>query len=113
MNSKGTLRQMVPCILRRQEGFGKIGNEPAEETLGKGQCFVHKGLEEVGGNEFHINVVFGNIQIIFFVGNAMAAKFTSEREGLAGQGRNLKLDIIQSICTEFSDALSEATVTSS
>ena len=43
----------------------------------------------------------GKIQISFFVGGAMAAKFTPEGEGLAGEGWIFKPDVISAICTEF------------
>ena len=52
-------------------------------------------------------------QISFFVGNAMAAKYTPEGEGLAGEGWAIKQDVISGICTEFSEALFEAVVDSS
>ena len=75
-------------------------------------ALFYKGLKEVGGNETKINVVYGKIQICFFEGNAMAAKYSPEGEGLAGEGWSLKFDVDQSICTEFSEALCEATVKS-
>ena len=59
----------------------------------------------MGGIESQINVVYGKIQISFFVGNAIAAKYTLEGEGLAREGWSLKFDVIQSICTDFSEAL--------
>ena len=59
----------------------------------------------MGGNESKINVENGKIQISFFVGSAIAAKYTSEGEGLAGEGWSFIFDIIGSICTDFSGAL--------
>ena len=44
----------------------------------------------MGGSESKINVVYGKIQISFFVGSSMAANFTPEGEGLAGEGWNIK-----------------------
>ena len=52
-----------------------------------------------------INVENGKIQISFFVGSATAAKYTSEGEGLAGEGWSFIFDVIESICTDFSGAL--------
>ena len=46
----------------------------------------YKALKEVNGDESKIHVVYGKIQISFFVGSAMAAKYTPEGEGLAGEG---------------------------
>ena len=53
----------------------------------------YKGLKEVGGEESKIHVVHGKIQISFFLGGAMAAKYTPEGEGLAGEGWNFKPDV--------------------
>ena len=88
--------------------FVKIGNEPEKEALGKGSCFFTKVSKQWGEDESKINVV-GTIQISFFVWNAMAAKYTFEGESLAGEGWNIKPDVIAAICTEFSEALFEAT----
>ena len=88
--------------------------EPKEETFGEGPCSVlQKGLKEVKGDESKIHVVYGKNQISFFVGSAMAAKYTPEGEGLAGEGWAIKPEVISSICTEFSEALFEAVVNSS
>ena len=67
----------------------------------------------MGGNESKINVVYGKIQMSFFVGGAMDAQFTPEGEGLAGKGWTIKLEVISAICTEFSEAHLEAVVHSS
>ena len=58
---------------------------PKRKPLVKAHALFYKGLKAVGGSESKINVVHGNIQISFFVGGAMAAKYTSEGEGLAGE----------------------------
>ena len=50
------------------------------------------------------------IQMSFFVGSAMAAKYTPEGEGHAGKGWTIKSKGIAGICTEFSEALLEAVV---
>ena len=67
----------------------------------------------MGGNESKINVVYGKFQISFFVGEAMAAKFTPEGEGLARESWNIKHEVISAICAKFSEALFEAIVESS
>ena len=43
----------------------------------------------------------------------MAAKYTPEGEGLAKEGWILKFDVMQSICTDFSEAVLEVIVRSS
>ena len=72
----------------------------------------YKFLEEVKGDKSKIHVVYGKIQRSFFVGSAIAAKYTLEGEGLAGEGWDIKSDVISGICTEFSEALFEAVVNS-
>ena len=62
-------------------------------------------VKEVKGDKSKIHVVNGKIQISFFVGSATAAKFTPEGEGLAGEGWDIKSDVIAGICTEFSEHL--------
>ena len=37
----------------------------------------------------------------------MAAKYTPEGEGLAGEGWNIKPDVIAAICTDFNAAFSK------
>ena len=41
--------------------------------------FFYEGLKEVGGDESKIHVVYGKIPISFFVGGAMAAKYSPGR----------------------------------
>ena len=50
------------------------------KPLAKAHASFYKGLKEVGRNESQINVVYGIIQISFFVGNATAAKSTLLKE---------------------------------
>ena len=47
------------------------------------------------------------------MGNAMAAKYIPEGEGLAGEGWNIKPEVIAAICTEFCEPLFKAVVKSS
>ena len=84
-----------------------------EEPLAKAHALFHKGFKEVGVNDSKINVVYGRNQRSFFVGSAIAAQFTPEGEGLAGEGWNLKPDVIAAIWTDFSEAPFEAIVKSS
>ena len=44
--------------------------------------------------------------------SAIAAKYTPEGEGLAGEGCDIKSEVIARICTEFSEPLFEAVVNS-
>ena len=73
--------------------------------MAKAHALFYQGLEEVGGNKSKINVANGKIQISFFVGSAIAAKYTSEGEELAGEGWSFIFDVIESIFTDFSEAL--------
>ena len=51
-------------------GLSKIGKgSPWQRPM----LLFCKGLKEVGGDESKIHVVYGKIQISFFVGSAMAA----------------------------------------
>ena len=40
----------------------------------------------------------------------MATKYTLEGEGLAGEGWNVKPEVVAAKCTEFGEALSEVVV---
>ena len=57
---------------------------PNRKPLAKAHALFYKGLKEVDGNESKIKIVYGRTKISFFVRNAVAAKYTSEGEGLAG-----------------------------
>ena len=72
--------------------------------------YSFQGLEEVKGDKSKIHVVYGKIQISFFVGSAIAAKYTLEGEGLAGKGWDIMSEVFAGICTEFSKRLFEAVV---
>ena len=86
---------------------------PKRKPLAKAHALFYRGLKEVKGDESKIHVVYGKLQISFFVGSAMAAKYTPEGEGLAGEGWAIKPEVISAICTELSEALFEAVVNSS
>ena len=55
------------------------------------------------GYEFKTTMVYGKVQIRFFAGVAMAAKFTPKGESLADEGWIIKPAVISAICTEFSE----------
>ena len=59
---------------------------PERKPLAKAHALFYEGLEEVKGNKSKIHVVCGKIQIRFFVGSTIAAKYTPEGEGVAGGG---------------------------
>ena len=85
---------------------------PKRKPSAKAHALFYKGLEEVKGDKSKIHIVYGKIQISFFVGSAIAAKYTPEGEILAGEGWDIKSEIIAGICTEFSEPLFEAVVNS-
>ena len=70
-------------------------------------ALISKGLEEMKGH-----VVHDKIQSSFFVGSATAARYILAGEGLAGEGWDIKSEVIAGICTEFSKPLFEAVVNS-
>ena len=102
-----------PYKLRGREVTSRLEMSPKRKPLARAHALFYKGLKEVKGSESKIHVVYGKIQISFIVGSAMAAKYTPEGEGLAGEGWAIKPDIISCICTEFSEALFETAVNSS
>ena len=69
----------------------------------KKELYKQKGLLEVKRGKFKIHVVHCKIQISFFVGSAIAAKYTLDGEGLAGEGWDIKSEVIAGICTDFSE----------
>ena len=86
---------------------------PKRKPLAKARALFCKGLKEVGRDESKIHVVNGKTQTSFFVEGAMAAKYTPERDGLAGESWIIKPEVFTAICTEFSEVLFEAVVNSS
>ena len=93
----------------RASNLIQTGDEPEKKSWAKAHALFHKGLKEVNGDESKIHVVYGKNLTSFFVGSAVAAKYTLEGEGLAGEGWTIK----PGMCTEFSEALFEAVVYSS
>ena len=67
----------VPYKLHGQEVSSKSEMSPKRKPLAKAHALFYKGLKEVGGDESKIHVVYGKIQISFFVGGAMEAKIHS------------------------------------
>ena len=78
---------------------------PKKKPLARAHALFYTGLKAVKGDESAIHGVCGKIQISFFIGSAMAAKYTLEGEALAGEGWTIKPEVIAGICTEFSEAL--------
>ena len=102
-----------PYKLHGQEIFSRLEICPKRKCLAKAHALFYKGLKKVGGDESKIHVVYGKIQVCFFVRSVMAAKYTPEGEDLARKGWNIKPDVVAGICTEFGEALFEAVVNSS
>ena len=87
------------CHTSMAKWFQQIGNEPEKEA----QATFYKGLKEVGGNEFEINVVYGKVQMKLFFWKMQQLQNTLLKDNvLAGQGWNLKFDFVLSFCTEQS-----------
>ena len=59
-----------------------------------------KALSAVKEDEKKINVVYGKLQISFFVHESLVAKYTPEGKGLANEGWDLRMEEIQGICAE-------------
>ena len=78
---------------------------PQKKSLAKAHALFLKGRSAARGDESKINVVYRKLQISFFIGRALAAKFTAEGEGLADQGCTINHDVISEICTEYSESL--------
>ena len=83
----------------------RLESSPKRKPLAKAHALFYKGLEEMKGDKSKIHVVYGKIQISFFVGSAIAAKYTPEGEGLAGEGWVIKSEVIAGICSEVSEPL--------
>ena len=64
----------------------------------------------VKGNEKRINVVHGKLQINFFVGKKLVAKYIPEGEGLANEGWDLRMNEIDGICPDWTASYFEITV---
>ena len=109
---KAKLRK-EPCKLHGQELSSRLEISLKRRFLARAHALFFKGLKEVGGNKSKIHVVCGKIQITLFVAGAMAAKYTPEGEGLAGEGWTIKPEVLAGICAELSEALFGAVVNSS
>ena len=82
-----------PSKIRDQEVTARLEMSIQKKNLEKAHALFYKGFKAMGGNASKINGVYGKNQISFFVSGALAAKFTPEREGLAGEGWNIKPNI--------------------
>ena len=69
----------------------RLDTSPKKKPQAKAHALFSTGVKAVSGNESKINVVCGGFQISFFVGSALAAKYTLEGEGLAGEGWSIKI----------------------
>ena len=92
---KGPYKQKGQVVSSRLE------LSPKRKPLAKAHALFHTGLEEVRGDTSKIHVVHGKFQISFFVGSAMAAKCTPEGEGLAGEGWEIKSEVLQNSASPF------------
>ena len=94
-----------PHKIRDQEVTARLEvSPPKKKPLAEAHALFYKGLNAVKGDESQITVVYGKLQISFFVGGAMAANLTPEGEGLADEGWIIKPAVFSAICTEFSEA---------
>ena len=87
----------IPHKLLDQVVSARLEMSLKKKPLAKAHALFYKGLKAVGGSESKINVVYGKVQISFLVGSAVAAKYTLEGEGLAGEGWSIKFDVIEAI----------------
>ena len=65
------------------------------------------------GDESKVRTFYGKLQISFYVGRDVAAKFTREGEGRAEEGGIINIPVVSAICTDFNDALFKTMVKSS
>ena len=81
--------------MRGREVSSRLEMSPKRKPLAKAHALFYKGLKEVKGDESKTHVVNGKIQMSFFVGSAMAAKYTPEGEGHARNGWTVKSEVLQ------------------
>ena len=86
--------QEVSYELHGQEISSRLEMSPKRKPLTKAHALFYKGFKTVDGDESTISVVYGKIQISFFVGGAMSAKFSPEGDGLAGEDWNIIPEVI-------------------
>ena len=70
------MKKKTPYKIREQEVAARLEVSSKRNPWRKRMPCSYKGLKAVGGDESKINVVYGKLQISFFVGGAMTAKFT-------------------------------------
>ena len=73
----------IPYKLHGQEVSARLEMSPKMKPLAKAPCVVLQRPRRSGRK-------YGKVQIIFFVGSAIVAKYTPEGEGLAGEGLSFK-----------------------
>ena len=83
----------------------RLESSPNWKSLSKTHVLFFQGLEEVKRDKSKIHVVYGKIQISFFVGSALAARDTPEGERPTWKGRDIMSYVIEGIRTEFSEPL--------
>ena len=66
-----------------------------------------KALTAVKGNDKKVNVVYGKLQVSFFVDKHLVAEKTPEGEGLASEGWDLRMSEVEPICADWSTLLSD------
>ena len=98
---KDELKQM-PYNLHEQEVSARLEMSLKKKHLEKGTCLVLQRPQKQ----------WVEMNLSFFMGSAIVAKYTPEGEGLAGEGWNSKPGDFEAICTVFSGPLFEAIVNS-
>ena len=71
-----------PYKLRGQVVSSRLEMSLKRKSLARAHALFYKGLKAVKGDESKIHIVHGKIQISFFIGSTMAAKYTPEGEVL-------------------------------
>ena len=75
-----------PDKLRVREVVPRMEASPQQKPLKRAHAVFFKALTAVKGNGKRINVVYGKLQINFFVDKKLVARYIAEREGLANEG---------------------------
>ena len=88
--------------IKTRDVVSRLESSPQQKNLKRAHAMFFKALTTAKGHEKRINVVYGKLQISFFVNKGIVAKYTPEREGLANEGWDLRLEEVKDICTEWS-----------
>ena len=103
---KGPYKQKDQVVSSRLE------IKPEKEIVSEGPCFVLQRTRRGEREQVQDSRCLWQNSNSFFVGSAIAAKYTSKGEGLAREGWDMESDVIAGICTEFSEPLFETVVNS-